>query len=234
MFNHPSGFRCRFLATILVMGCLMVNRANAALETETVTESLSPSYTDFTDSVAVPQFDPSLGMLQSVTITAKATGQFTQFYQNRSTRSKGSVTIRQDLEIILDLPSGGSLDLSQTEKHTYSRIPVYDGSPYFTGPSSGSRTYAVTAEKTKVLKSGLAQFTGSGFAIFLVAATSSGSSRDSNGNFLVGWSTLAGLNLCVTYCYAAVPEPTTWTWLAGVSAVASLFISLNQRRLKSQ
>ena len=225
-------FPCGMLATTLAVGFLTTLTGNAALETMTVTGSVLPTDTDYNDSIAIRQFDASLGTLQSVTIMAQGSGQFSQFYQNRSTRSTGTVTISQSLDLILSMPVGGLLELTQTEPHTYARVPVYDGSDYFKGASSGSKDYAVTAENQVTLTdaSSLASFTGSGISDFLVSASGSGASSHINGNFLVGWSTIAGLDLAVVFSYIAIPEPSTW--MAGVFALAS-FIFINKHRCKS-
>ncbi len=216
---------------------------------ETVTGSLLPGNTDYSDSIAIAQFDTSLGTLESASITAQATGQFTQFYENLSTKSLGSVTMSSGLDLILNLPSSGSFELTQTATGTYSSIPSYTGStfrfdgssPYFTGPSSGSQSYAITVEKQALLQSeaDLAQFTGSGVANFMVNASGFGTATVNSGNFATAWSTLAGLNLSVTYEYIplenmiAVPESARWTWFAGMFAVVGLFTCIRTQQPKS-
>ena len=234
-------FYRRKLATIVVAGFLASYRASAAIET--VTGSILPSKADYHKSLLVEQFDPALGTLQSVTITATGTGQLDQFYKNRSPQSPGRVTISQTLDMIVNMPVPSSplLDLKQTETHTYSRLPVYDESlQSFAGSSSGLQPYFFTPEVETVLSSDFSQFIGSGLATFLVTATSSGNASHLNGFFSAGFSTKAGLDLSVTYDYIplqtmiAVPEPSTWSWLAGGFAVASLSIGINQRRLKTE
>jgi hypothetical protein len=231
MLNHLKILRSGFLPAILVAGVMPSLTVKAAVET--VGAVLPQAQTDYKDMLAVEQFNPNLGTLESVSITATGTGQFGQYYQNLSTSSGGSVTISQNFDMVLSMPSTGTMitELNVTPgAQTYS-AQAYAGTPFFTGNSGGSQIYQVSNASTVTLGSSLfAAFTGSGMADFLVTANGGGGSSENTGNFLVGWSTLAGLDLSVAYTYAAIPEPATG--LAGGLAVAGLlvYIGRNSRR----
>lgn len=231
MLNHLKILRSGFLTAILVAGVMPSLTVKAAVET--VGAVLPQVQTDYKDLLAVEQFNPNLGTLESVSITATGTGQFSQYYQNLSTSSAGSVTISQNFDMVLSMPSTGTMitELNVTPgAQTYS-AQAYTGTPFFTGKSGGSQSYQASASSTVPLGSSLfAAFTGSGMADFLVTANGSGSSSENTGNFAVGWTTLAGLDLSVVYTYAAIPEPATG--LAGGLAVLGLliYIGRNSRR----
>ena len=218
---------------MLVAGVGRSFTAGAAVET--VGAVLPLAQTDYSDSLSVAQFNPNLGTLQSVTITATGTGQFSQYYQNLSTGSPGSVTISQNFDMLLGMPSLGTIvsDLNVTPgSQTYS-LQAYTGTPFFTGNSGGSQTYEASGSSTVPLgASSLAAFTGSGLADFTVTANGFGSSDNNTGNFAVGWSTLAGLGLSVTYTYNVIPEPATW--MAGIFAVGIMLAHVRRLALKRQ
>lgn len=239
-------FADRKLATLMVAGFLAASfRANAALETETLPTVLYPlTPTDYSAGLQVAQFDPSSGQLDSVTITATGTGSFTQYYQNLSTSSGGLFTISQNLDLILSLPSSGTgslLDLNLSSGiQTHAVQPYVSGSQFFSSPSGGMADYAAQAgpsSTTLQLSSpDFAQFTGSGLVNFLLTANGSSTVAETSGNYIAGGSSLAGLDLTVSYNYTpdasllALPEPAAWTWLAGVFALGGLLIGIHKCR----
>jgi hypothetical protein len=227
------------LMAVLIAGSLATSfETHAAVETLTEPViSIPLTDTDYSNpSFGVQQFDGSLGTLVSVMIKATGTGVFSQFFQNRSTTTLGSVTISQTFDIILNTPAGTSLDLNKTEIHTYSSVPTYNGTdPFFGGTSSHSENYTVTAENSATMTTGLNPFIGSQIVNFGVNATGSGNATINSGNFIVGWSTLAGLDVAVSYNYLpnqiAVPEPATW--MAGIftlTCVPFVFYRKPQKR----
>jgi len=231
MLNNFKISRRGMFATILAAAIGASFSVRAAVET--VGAVLPLVQTDYKDSLAVAQFNPNLGTLQSVTITASGTGQFSQYYQNLSTSSAGSVTISQNFDMILSLPSISTVisDLNVTPGNQTYSLQAYVGAPFFTGNSGGSQTYTAASSSTVTLGSAdLAAFTGSGMADFLVTANGSGSANNDTGNFAVGWSTLAGLGLTVVYTYNAIPEPSTWA--AGIFAAAGMLVHIGRIRLK--
>jgi hypothetical protein len=232
MFKDFKILKRSAVVAVLSAATLVGFAAQAAVETFNAT--LSPTMTDFNGSLSIQQFNPALGTLQSVTITAAGTGQFTQYYQNLSTSSSGTVSISQSLDLTLSLASLGTLipDLNVSSgTQTYTLTP-YVGPPLFTGTSGGSQTYNDGNSTTINLgSSSLSPFVGLGSALFGVAANATGNSSNNTGNFIVGWSTLAGLDLTVSYNYLAVPEPATW--MAGIFAMAGAVWLIGRRSPKA-
>ena len=234
-------FNRRNLATIVVAGFLASYRASAAIETKNYSYVIAPIPTNYKDTRTITPFDSSLGTLDSVTISAQATGQFTQRYQNFSPSSADLFTISQNLDLIVSLlPSGASIlpDLILSSgNQTYLTQP-YTGTAFFSGVSGGMTSFQAATSSSVTLFTGLDQFADSGLA-FQVAANGSSSITETNGNYAAGGQTLAGLNLSVTYDYIpvgdmiAVPESATWTWFAGVFAAAGLLTCIGKRQPRS-
>jgi hypothetical protein len=201
---------------------------------ETVYGSLPATLTSYSDSpIAVQQFDPNLGTLQSVTIQMSGTGEFTQYYQNISTGSGDTIAVSQTLDMTLALGSENVLNLSQVNQHSYA-VSAWNGSPpFYSGAAGGTESYAVTADGHAQLTSAqdLAAFSGSGLTDLLLSALAFGSVTDANGgNFFGGSSVAAGANLSVEYNYSAVPEASTWLPAAGIVVVVMIGGWIERRR----
>ncbi len=175
--------------------------------------------------VAIQQFDPSLGTLQSVLVKVSDTGSFTQYYQNISTTAGDTLSISQNLDMLLQLNSETILNFDEIRHNNYA-VSAWDGTtPIYSGTAGGIKTYADTASYFTQLTSAsdLAEFSGAGFVNLLLAATGSGTISDANGgNFFGGSSIMAGADLTIVYNYCAIPEASTW--LAG-SGLALAFLT---------
>lgn len=187
---------------------------------ETVYGSLPATLTSYNDAaIAVQQFDPNLGTLQSVTIQISGTGDFTQYYQNISTGSGDTIAVSQTLDMTLALGSETVLSLDQVNQHSYA-VSAWNGSPpFYSGTAGGTKSYAVSAGGQTQLTSAtdLSAFSGSGLTDLLLSALAYGSVTDANGgNFFGGSSVAAGANLTVEYNYSSVPEAATWVSAAGI------------------
>lgn len=225
---------CRGISMLgLAGGCFLPGAAKASIET--VYGSLPAALTSYSDApIAVQQFDPSLGVLQSVTISMVGTGNLTQYYQNISTGSGDTITVSQTLNMALALGSETLLNLNQVNQNSYA-VSAWNGSPPFlTGTAGGTQTYAVTlADQTQLNSAAdLAQFSGSGLTDLLLSAMAFGGVTDVNGgNFFGGSSVTAGATLSVAYDYSAVPEASTWLPAIGI-VVATVITGWVERRAK--
>jgi len=207
---------------ILLSGLVAIYTVQSSVKAsiETVYGSLPATLTSYDDAaVAVQQFDPNLGTLQSVTIQISGTGDFTQYYQNISTGSGDTIAVSQTLDMTLALGSANILSLNQVNQHSYA-VSAWNGSPpFYSGTAGGTASYAVTAGSQTQLTSSadLAAFRGSGLTDLLLSALAYGSVTDANGgNFFGGSSVAAGANLTVEYNYSSVPEASTWLPAAGI------------------
>jgi hypothetical protein len=177
---------------------------HAAVQVNTISEAgLVASGSE--REIQLPQFDPSLGVLQSVGIELNARGAFIQGFGNFS-GSNRELSSHQDLLVTLALPSHDQLTaLMQTSAR---------GS----GTSNGIRVEPVTASAYSLITSstGLMAFTGSGLVDLFLSTEGSGRTSAGQMNILAClWAARADLTL--TYNYTAVPE--TGTWAAAVFAV---------------
>ncbi len=209
-----------FLAVNAAVAGLAPGWAGAA--TEVVTATVTPGSTDYVGAtVPVQQFDPSMGTLYSVTISANAVGAFTQIYQNHGP-SSGDLTIGQSVHFVLAMQDGGAPVLSLDQSVT----GVYQ----FAAFSSWTQEYPLTAggEVTLTSPSALAQFTGQGLADLFLSASGEAvlPSGLPGGNMLAGGLLAAGADLTISYEFASIPEAATWL-TAGAAIVG---LALNSGR----
>lgn len=187
---------------LLVCGCNWSSKA--AVQVFQFLESPSAANVPARE-LQLPQFNPALGFLNSVTFDLHATGAFIQsFNLLGGAGAHRELSGEHDLTLTLTMPGYGDLlMLSQHAGHS----PV---------GSSGLRVEPIRLSGNTVFSapSGLAEFTGSGMVdlFFSARATHSGSGRVGLAAGL--WA--AGESLKVTYNYTAVPEQATW--LAAVLA----------------
>ena len=216
----------------LVSICMIPSAVKASIET--VYGSLPATLTSYDDAaIAVQQFDPNLGTLQSITIQISGTGDFTQYYQNISTGAGDTIAVSQTLDMTLALGGETVLSLDQVNQHSYV-VSAWNGSPpFYSGSAGGTESYAVTASGQTQLTSAtdLAAFSGSGLTDLLLSALADGSVTDVNGgNFFGGSSVAAGANLTVEYNYSSVPEASTWLPAAGIVVAATIGGWMERRR----
>lgn len=207
----------------------MPSLAQAAMEVFDPSVTAAP--TGYSDAEAqVPQFDPSLGTLNSISVTAYGTGNFTQLFENLGP-SAGHLMIGQSLYMILDMPDQTTpiLSLEQTENHSYS-FSSFDGTLNYGGTSGRTAIYPVTAsgQGTITSPSGLAQFTGTGFADLYLNAEGEIDlpSGLAGGNLILGGLLSAGAQFTVQYDYSTVPEASTW--LGAAAALLALVLGLRR------
>jgi hypothetical protein len=179
----------------LVMSCLAIpDSAHSAIVTQTVEASLAAQPTDFSDQqIGIQQFDPGLGTLESVDVILQGTGQMIQQYENRSPNNS-SISFGQTLDFALKLPGDSSLNIQQSEDHTYS-ANAFDHVLDFGGTSGGTHTYDVTASGQQFYTGDLAAFTGSGLAYLFLSANATFQIWDFTGNLIVSGTTTSGADV---------------------------------------
>lgn len=177
----------------------------------TFTDSIPADTTNWSKSVSIPKFDPSLGTLN--TVAYEIDGVVDSSFQVESldaapavvtATSSGTISLlRPDLStLVVVLPAA-----SQTFNAT-----AFDGTIDF-GGTSGHDFGVISASATNSAiapppVSDLALFTGLGNIVLPVTATAT-SSGSGAGNLLTQIHTQAAANVKVTYDYTgnAVPEP---------------------------
>ncbi len=201
--------------------------ASAQADTITHTSSALPlTDTDWSSFLDLQQFDPALGILQSVHIALSSSLVGSLAAENRNT-SPTTITVGLTSTVRLLIPDAGS---SLQVAHAASRIfnaGAWDGTKDYAG-SSGFRDGEILGEASisSTYDSGamLQLFTGTGVVTTQVDAIGE-SQRLGTGAFFTSFGNRTSAQASVTYTYAAapVPEPTTLAlMLAGLATVCML------------
>ena len=208
----------KLLGLVLVGGTLATFSARADLL------SFSASYPaplgefqipDWTSSVTLPRFDPSLGTLNSITFRLSGTVQGSAQSENTSPSAGNDITL--NLSAALQLFRPGSLDLANrlvvttpTVANTFT-ASVYDGVTDFAG-TSGVTYAGLSATKVNktVFSSDADKALFTGLGTIDLPLTAIGKSRATGGGSAISvFDTQARGEVTVTYNYgaSAVPEP---------------------------
>jgi len=217
--------------------CLLAVLAAAALTSSataaTVTygpASFGPATTNWSTSLSLPKWDPTLFPGQVLTgVSFTLNGSVTGSASFESLDAQPA-TINMNLQatIVLTDPNSNVLVTVIPVANTSDLASAFDGVIDF-GGTSGKQYLGLTGSASNSGTSGnFALFTGAGNVLLPVTAsgTSSGSGA---GNLLTLFATTAGADASVTYTYSAVPEPSTIA-LAGLGLLA--LVGFARRRSK--
>ena len=204
-----------------IAGLLLISSlASANIVSYTYNKPLSS--TNWTQSFNVQKFDPTLGALNSVTISVAGSLSQTLMFENFG--SAGSITFSNSSGTTGCLYkvkyTGGSdlvtLDIVDAPTYSYT---AYDGVMDFGGTSGKTDVVGKMDSFFDIFTdlSTLIDFTGPG-TIGLDATATGRSHYQGGGNIAVGVSTRAGSDVTVTYDYT-VPEPATML-LLGLGGLA--------------
>lgn len=207
-----AGVRLALASAVLCLG--LEHRTKAAVVSFSVSES--PSIADFSGrEIEIPQFNSSLGVLQSVSLDLEATVGRLQSSENQYPVKRQSLFF-QTLTIVLDTLNGERLI---TLNEAPARLGPGLGAHQNLGAGSSSQSIGhrefTTGEMTLLSEEDLMQFTGSGSINLLLSARNEMNRHAGKENFFNSqW--LTGANITVSYNYltpqemVAVPEPATW------------------------
>jgi hypothetical protein len=213
---HPSRWTARVGAIALLGSLGLVSSAQAATISPRV-DIDPPEATNFSKTISIDKFDPSLGVLQTILLTfnGNVAGDFRVDNQGPSVASG---TYNLEAEVKLSQSILGDL-FALTPSNTGSFSVAVDGPdafPDFVGADSqtltglagteqGTKTYSRATDSTI-----LSAFTGTGKLDFLVDAKAQSTSTSPNsGNIAQFFTTNAGANFTITYTYdppVRVPE----------------------------
>lgn len=184
-------------AVYLALFLLVFSYSAAQAESLVYTDTIPTQPMRWTDSMAFPQFDPTLGILTSVEMTLTGTITGSTSYTNRvGITTVVSVDIPADLR--LQSPNGSLLNAGGTIfSFTENVGPNASGARTFGGTVSNSATY--------INQPDLLPFVGFGQITTPVTATSSFIAGGDVGNFDFGVRTTADATGAVRYTYA-IPE----------------------------
>lgn len=207
---------------IVAMFCASANADMVA----TYSWSQANTYTNWTQGFALQQFDPSLGTLNSVTVTLNAALDQTLRYENMDGAGKYIQYFfdsdpEDETRCIYSLSfTGGSLGTTIFNTPSYTNIPAYDSTLDYGGASGGTHEFLLNQSANNVYTDGaMSPFVGTGSMAFDASATGWMIVKDSGGNWNLSPITLAGAGVTVAYDYTPIPEPTTMC-LLGLGAFA--------------
>jgi hypothetical protein len=213
---RPSPFTRRVAAAITVLlagsGLLVVATPGPASADQTTCETgtLPRQRTEVNTDVAVPQFNPSLGTLVSVSVPTQTVHLDTDAeFQNTA---QSSVVFSEDMQYQFTLTSPGGLASPAPLTGMIQRIPTttlapFSGTLNYMGPSavvepSTSRDAAAAAVSSSD-PAVLTAFTGTGSVPFHVQSMISEVFNGGGGNVQAIIDTFVGATLQVCYTYAA-------------------------------
>jgi hypothetical protein len=193
------------LSGITLVGVLSATGAASAasLSTPSQTLTLPLQSTDASQTYTVNKFDPSLGTLNSVTVSLSGAVQGSASYTNNGTRQVRATLNLEDTADAID-PAGNTL--AEVIPLSSQTVTVPAGGSGSTGnitSSAGPLTTVYTDTPT------LAEFTGPGTANVSLTATGT-SFAQAGGNFSSTFVTNASANASIFYTYTtptSVPEP---------------------------
>lgn len=187
---------------LTVVGCCCALSARA--DVVTYSDVVPVQTTAWNLTATIPQFDPALGILDSVEYELSARIEGDVRYESLDS-SASTVTIRFSGEVEMELIDPMSLVTAQPLQQFAFLATAYDGTIDFAGTSGGAIEGIVaedTVGSTSMPPSAaeLAALVGTGNVIFNVSAhgTSMGSGP---GNLVISFSQRAGATVTVTYTY---------------------------------
>jgi hypothetical protein len=205
-----SLFSLKYVVPGLAATLLPVGIAQAA--TLTYSDTIDSTRTNFTDSVSIVQFDPSLGDLTNIFV--ELTGTVSGSIQLESTdAAPANVTANLASEIKLHRPDMSPLVVVLPTSSENANFTAYDGTVDF-GGTSGVTKNNISQQETNSISltdpNDFGIFLGTGNLVLPVAAIGK-SNASGAGNLATVFQTFAGANITVRYEYTekptAVPEP---------------------------
>lgn len=173
------------------------------------TKNIPLTATDFVETLSVPKFDSTLGVLERVEISF--TGQLRGSVQFESLDSQPSlVTTEMVAWLDLEGPDGSHLASASPTTVRSKQLQAFDGVLDFDGPSGGAFNNLVAADVSnlKALSdpADLALFRGPGTTQLTMRAkaTASGSGA---GNLALNYTAMTAAQLSVKYIYQAATNP---------------------------
>jgi hypothetical protein len=179
--------------------------------------------TNWSGNFLLPQFDPTLGTLNSIVFDLTGTVEGIAQVENLSTLSGANITTNLSAVLTLLLPGGVQMVVNPAASVTDS-YGAFDGVVDFDGTSG--RTYTTLANSSMQMQTAppfgvdLSAFLGMGN--IMLAISSLGNSGVSGGSFVAStFQTLSGATLQITYNYTPsdtggdIPEPMTLALVGG-------------------
>ncbi len=221
----------RFIIALLLI--TIAFSANA--DTLSYSGSVPLQRTNWAETISLPQFDPALGTLNSITFTLSTYAEGICFGEN------GSITSPTTLNLILEgniyLKNGSDVLASTFHSFCNETVDVAVGEgitaplPVFgftipgfngTGPDAVWKTSLDSQFDSNTIFSGFAPYIGTG-TIPLDINASAISKSSGGGNVLFIYQVMAEAKASITYEYTPIPEPSGLVaLLTGLTSIAGL------------
>ena len=197
----------KFAAVVLALGASLVWECSTRAAVQVFTVSQPPVLAGYAErEIQIPQFDPSLGSLQSVTLDLQGTGVFFQGFEHVPAGQR-QLSMQQELTLVLETSTGERLiTLNQPANDSVNA----SGS----GNSLGTllQRVRVSGETTLTSRSDLMEFTGAGLVDLFLSEHSGLGTHFPAGRSILNGFWVAGANIKVAYDYSVIPEASRW-WL---------------------
>jgi LPXTG-motif cell wall-anchored protein/uncharacterized repeat protein (TIGR01451 family) len=192
------------VAVVIALMVAFASPAGAAQVTETVSIPLQP--TDFSAEPSVPQFNPALGVLTGVQITATVNIVGGIQIENLSpTAIEATLALRS--VTTLTGPSFGPVNAEAVTDGVLATLGPFDGIEDFEGASAATFSgLQGSGQATVNLDSGttdLTAYVGTGVVEFPLNATANFAGEGPGGNVLAAFSNQAAVEIQVVYTYQA-------------------------------
>jgi hypothetical protein len=197
----------RFAAVLLILGGSLVWECSARAAVETFTVSQPPMLAEYAErEIQIPEFDPSLGSLRSVTIDLEGTGIFFQGFDHVFPGQR-QLSMQQPLTLVLETSTDERLiTLSQSANHSL------NGGAAGNSADRQNDRVRLAGETTLTSGADLMQFTGAGLVDLFLSAHSGLGTHFSGDHSILNGFWVAGANIRVVYDYTVIPEASRW-WL---------------------
>lgn len=193
--------------------------------TQSFSDSIASTATDWNDSVTFPLFDPALGTLLEVSWTIVGSAEGEAYVESLNENEASTVTARLAVDFSLTRPDATALSNAQAAWEETLNFSIYDGVLDF-GGTSGASFVEIALNDSKsgssTSASDLLLFTGVGSIDLPVSAIGS-SSATGSGNLAQLFLSDAAATVRITYRYIPTPG-------AGALAAAGLLVVGRRRR----
>ncbi|MFV0643071.1 MAG: choice-of-anchor E domain-containing protein [Sphingomonadaceae bacterium] len=216
-------------AGVVAAGIIGLSQAGNAA-TVSYSDSVAMDYTNWVETLSIPQFDASLGTLNSVKLLL--TGYVEGLIRAENTAPNSSTSLEMRLTARIAATSDG-VELVRTFPmvlHTEA-LAASDGTLDFGGTSGFTSEWLYgTDTDSATLTMDLASYIGAGTVDFVMSGLGI-SDHSGGGNVIVAFTQLAAADLEVTYDYSPIPLPASAPLLLG--GIALLGRAAARRRSKA-